>query len=1012
MVIAGPGTGKTQILATRIGNILDKGLAFAENILCLTYTDSGTVAMRNRLIDFIGPEAYKIPIHTFHSFCNSVILDHNEWFGYGEMQLISPLEEKELIEQLIDNFSENHPLKKWNNGVYYYSNALLSLFSTMKSEYISQEKIENISKEYIASLPHNPDFIYKRKSGNNKKGDLNKVKIEKEEEKYTKLIAAAKEFKNYEKLKTGAGLFDYQDMIIYVLNAFEKHEWLLAKYQEKFQYFLVDEYQDTNGSQNKILEFLYTYWDNPNVFVVGDDDQSIFKFQGANLENMVNFYKNTIAKQDIKEQKQRIIVLKENYRSTQQILETSAQSININQHRLVNTMKNLSLDKHLNQANSFTKEQQQKVKVVAYENNAFETAHICKQIQHLISQGVSLNKMAVLYKNHKHAEEIFKCLNQEGISVNLAKSVNILHEPLTNSILNILKYIYYESKYPHSREDLLFEMLLSPFFNIDSIEVSRLQYEMRFGAFKESRNHWREVLYKKEILNQESQNELIRVSHLIEKWQKDIIQKPLQLFFQTLIDDINCIAYIEKQNERVWLMQELSTLFDFIKDINAKNPNISIYEFLEVIEKYKKYNLEIPYTQLTYDVNAVHLSTLHKAKGLEFDYVFMISCSAKNWEHKRKISNPFSMPPGILITQEVDDEIEDLRRLFFVGITRAKFFLQLSYYLKDSKGNDHLPSQFIKEIESSNDVDFSQPKFEDSMALNFAIYQLKKENVYPKLLKQSLLNHRLQGYHLSVTHLNNYLKCPIQFYYNNFIQLPQAKNSYAAFGLAIHQTIEKLFLKMKENEGVFPSNNDFVKIAISELYKQQECFTKIEFEQKKEYAKMFLPRYYKYYVNTWNKNVSFEKRLKGLFKDINLTGIIDKIEYEAKGINLIDYKTGKLIKKKLSKPKPNTRNKTASFEDEYGGNYWRQAVFYQILVKHNNDHQIKATNINNIYFDFVEPDTKGNFTLQKIIVDAEDEKIVKQQIEDTWSNIQKLNFKGCGKEDCYYCQNENLVHIH
>ena len=331
MVIAGPGTGKTQILAARVGNILNRTDALAENILCLTYTEAGVTAMRKRLIKFIGAEAYKVNIHTFHSFCNRVIQENTDLFGFGEMDAISELEEIELFEKLIDGFANDNLLKRFRGEIYYDISRLKNLFSMMKKENISVKKIEKAIDEYIDSLPEDPKFICGRKTVNDKgtflKGDVRTDKIEEERKKFDLSIAAAHEFETYQKLKQEANKYDFDDMILNVLEQFQKNEYLLSRYQEQFLYFLVDEYQDTNGSQNEILRLLFSFWEKPNVFVVGDDDQSIYRFQGASLSNILDFYDQNLAILPEAEQAERIIVLKQNYRSTQEILNVAATTI-------------------------------------------------------------------------------------------------------------------------------------------------------------------------------------------------------------------------------------------------------------------------------------------------------------------------------------------------------------------------------------------------------------------------------------------------------------------------------------------------------------------------------------------------------------------------------------------------------------------------------------------------------------------------------------------------------------
>ena len=192
MVIAGPGTGKTQILASRIGKILLDTDAQPDNILCLTYTDSGVIAMRKRLLQFIGPDAYKVNIHTFHAFCNEVIQENLSAFEKTALDPISELESVELFKKLIDGFPANHPLKRYRGDVYYEINNLQNLFSSMKKEGWTPAFIEDKIDAYLTDIPTRDEFIYKRKYKQFNAGDLKVEKIQEEKEKMEKLRAAVK----------------------------------------------------------------------------------------------------------------------------------------------------------------------------------------------------------------------------------------------------------------------------------------------------------------------------------------------------------------------------------------------------------------------------------------------------------------------------------------------------------------------------------------------------------------------------------------------------------------------------------------------------------------------------------------------------------------------------------------------------------------------------------------------------------------------------------------------------
>ena len=281
---------KHRYLAARIGKILLDTDALPENILCLTYTDAGTIAMRKRLQQFIGADAYKVNIYTFHAFCNDVIQDNLNLFEKNSLDAVSELESIELFKQLIDAFPKNHPLKRYRGDVYFEINNLRNLFSSMKREGWTADFI-NEKLDYINDLPNRDEYIAKRAVKEFKKGDVRTDKIEEEKEKMEKLRAAVNEFDNFQNLMRKRNRYDFDDMINWVITVFEENKNILANYQEKFQYMLVDEYQDTSGTQNKLVQLLINYWDKPNVFVVGDDDQSIYRFQGANVENMLELCK-------------------------------------------------------------------------------------------------------------------------------------------------------------------------------------------------------------------------------------------------------------------------------------------------------------------------------------------------------------------------------------------------------------------------------------------------------------------------------------------------------------------------------------------------------------------------------------------------------------------------------------------------------------------------------------------------------------------------------------------------
>ena len=242
MVIAGPGTGKTQILGARIGKILLETDTAPENILCLTYTDAGAIAMRKRLMDFIGTAAYKVTIATFHSFCNDIIQDNLSLFEKPSLDPISELEKIALFKELIDQFDKTNPLKRFKGDVYYEMTNLSKLFSAMKKEGWDVAFLTTQIDEYIKDIPFRAEFVYQRKYKQFEAGDLKQGLVDDTIEKMGKLKAAVAAFDQYQGLMKKHGRYDFDDMINWVIGAFKENKNLLAQYQERYLYILVDEF--------------------------------------------------------------------------------------------------------------------------------------------------------------------------------------------------------------------------------------------------------------------------------------------------------------------------------------------------------------------------------------------------------------------------------------------------------------------------------------------------------------------------------------------------------------------------------------------------------------------------------------------------------------------------------------------------------------------------------------------------------------------------------------------------
>lgn len=591
LVIAGPGTGKTQILAARIGKILTETDALPHEILCLTYTDAGAVAMRKRLFDFIGPDAYRVNIYTFHAFCNEVIQENLDYFGKMNLEPLSDLDAALLFRELVDDLPNDHVLKRFTGDVYYDVPRLKSLFSTMKREGWGVAMIQKAVEEYLTDIPFRDEFVYKRANAKAgiKIGDPKQKDIDAATEKMKSLLAAVSEYQNYDAKMKRDGKYDYDDMIIWVLKAFREDEEILRRYQERYQYILVDEFQDTSGSQNELLKFMLAYWETPNVFVVGDDDQSIFKFQGANMKNILDFANDYVATLNT-------VVLKHNYRSNQHILDISRVLIDNNNERLT---KQLSLDKNLQAAHPRFKDLVVEPTIQEYANPDQEVVDVAMQIEKLVSKGTEPGEIAVIYRNHSQVDELVHFLDQKNIAVSTKRKINIIEEPFGEKIINILRYLAMELDSPYSGDELLFEIMHYDFFNIPPIEIAKASIKVsedNFGTYKSGlsktslRRHIAEMRTPTQtglfdpVPNLEMKYLVSNVDYLL----KAAVSLTLQQFFQQMIAKTGILKYIMQQPNKGWYMQILTSIFNFLKDESRKKPDISAADFVALIDLMKK----------------------------------------------------------------------------------------------------------------------------------------------------------------------------------------------------------------------------------------------------------------------------------------------------------------------------------------------------------------------------------------------------------------------------------------
>ena len=981
LVLAGPGTGKTHVLAARIGQILLQTDVSPYNILCLTYTDAGVLAMRKRLIEFIGPEAHRVHIFSFHSFCNKIIQENLDLFGHHDLMPVSEVERLELLEELIDELPYENPLKKGKSFPYFYLAHLQHLFSLIKMENWQEKEINEKAQAFLAGLPNRDEYRYKINTGRYRKGDLKAASIRQKEQEMESLMAGVSLFERYENKLKERKRYDYEDMILWVLKAFSDHPFLLRRYQEQYLYLLVDEFQDTNGSQNALLDALVDYWEHPNLFIVGDDDQAIYEFQGARLRHITNFYEKY--KKGITR-----IVLQENYRSSQGILDFSADLIKRNQLRVGSFFPDI------------TKELQSKTGISTkpllrvYSDRQQENAGVFAEIEALLDSGVSPASIAVLYARHKQAASLMQLFDKKGLPYKTKRNVDILSEPIILQLITVLSYFAKEWDIPFSGDALIFEVMHYPFFGISTSDIGRL------AKYKQGDNNfsWREILIEGEIpedIQLENDASFSRFKRFFSDFLQWGIRQPLPRLLEKAVNGSGMLTMLLEQQQADRHVQMLYQLYRFTGEECQKNPDLDLTGLLSLFDRMKKNSIPLSIQPREGVEGAVLFSSAHSAKGLEFDYVFMIDCVKDAWESGRQGgSRQFSFPDTLTYSREEDAE-EAKRRLFYVAATRAKKHLYISYsQKKDTDGKGLIQSIFVDEFFQRANVPETTTDLPDQEFQPIARLFLQEESPFVPV-EESFLKELLDGFKLSVSSLDSYLDCPLAFYYRYLLKVPVLATESSLYGQAVHHALHIYFKKMlRDKQRDFPPVDELLNEFEVKMRSFSNLLSKRAFEFRLAQGKKNLKSFAQKNTEKWEKEVWLEYWIGMVeLEGVPLEGTIDKVERLAGGkAILVDYKTGRPGYDKFKAP---------SDTQPYGGSYWRQLLFYKILFEQLQDH---AYVVNQGIILSTDPDYKGEFPVKKLLYESSDIIWMKNLIKEVWKKIHQTTvFEGCGKPSCKWC---------
>ncbi len=926
MVIAGPGTGKTQVVALRIAQILFKTQVSSRNILALTFTEAGVTALQERLVDIIGPDAYQVTVATFHSFCNEVISTFPYAFELpATTSNLDELETRQIVDKIIQTLPGLNlirPARVPNRHI----EAIISAIKTLKQEAVSPDQLQKLAP---STLPAKSDKTTKTAEATAKR----QAEI---------LEELALVFRAYQSHLTEHQLYDYDDMILFVYQSLSTKPEIKQYLQERYQYILVDEYQDTNNAQNVLVEALADFFTTPNLFVVGDDKQAIYRFQGASVANMLHFAKYY---PDIK-----IISLKKNYRNPKLVIDCASKLIANNQQQLSSYLK---IETDL-QADSILVSQP---KLMLYPSRQAEYAGIVESCRQRLRDGQDPGQIAVLLRTNSEVRDWRSVAETLGLAVAGAQSADLLAEPIIRGLLNILRAV----NEPTNSYRVLAAL---PYLEqeVTAIEIAE--------ALKNRRPN------RPLLDGLISQRRLPAVSQAASRLRQLIVrQKSLNLIELMLMIVSQCSLTMDRRDNRgLDRLEIIHAFLDRAKHLLARQPGIGVKGLVEYWQLLQDYRLAIPVRRATPESLGVKVMTVHGAKGLEFETVIMANVGADSWRERANRSI-IKLPSQIAeVKNWRENQQEDERRLFYVGMTRAKKELVLTMSETCDDGRATLPSQFITEIDDCL-------KSVVVVMTNQATKELLANLLQP--VSATILTERQNNYikekinqsPFSYTHYRAYQTCPRQYLLRNILKLPSPPSYNLQYGSAVHKALE-LYFKQYSQTKVKPSRDQLIegfRAAIS------QDLTGLELERTLKKGSDSLANYFEKKSADWLRPVGVEYSFYShhvLLNDLWLTGKfdrIDPIDPAARFVRVIDYKTGS---------KPKTRGQIEGTTKDSDGETKRQLVFYALLAKHDRIFPFLVRELA-----IASVDDAGKFTDEIFTVNAEEIIVLEKDILATHQEI-------------------------
>lgn len=970
LVVAGPGTGKTQLLSMRVAHILQTTDTDPSQILCLTFTNKAAANMRERLYELAGAETRHVVVKTFHSFAAEIMQRYPEYFWKGAGLSTAPdAVQLEIIEEIVSALPLDNPLAMKFAGQHTMVSDVKNALRLVKEAGLTPaklraiidynlayiEEIEPILVEALTprlspnhlerlfgaveSLPHHEveETLAPLKSlrevlvaslehattldeptGKTKNTGAWKKRVvqavdgvrgmhdERKRNVWWRLLADV--YDAYRDKLHSRGYYDYADMLVEVIRQLEQHADLRADVQEQFLYVHIDEFQDTNTAQLRLAHLVADHYlseGTPNIMAVGDDDQSIYKFNGAELNNMLGFTTSYPSAQ--------LVVLEKNYRSNQQVLQASERVIRLAKERLVHRVPALSKNLVASSKPAVNKGIQE---LAIYPTMEHELSAVADKLKQLTSE--QLGNTAVLARGHESLGRLAYLCQLRGVPVRYEKSSNIMeHEAVLQFTLLAEIVVQLQVGNKNGVASGLQQSLRHPMWQLTPTQL----WQLATSTYPNS--DWIATM------SASGDKDISIIANWLLAVADLAANQPLPLVTEYLLGMRDMRGYASPIKNyftaagggSVYLetMSALRLLRSMVHEF-SKGQTRSLSDYAELVRVLKS-NKQIisddsPYVS---GESAVQLLTVHKAKGLEFDSVFVIDCVESNWRPRPARRRP----PANLPLQPNGDDDDDYVRLMYVACTRAKHSLHLSSYAQTGAGNDEVTSPLALAAAGDN-IQHIKP-VDDQTAV---IALLEEHIAWPRLEtadESAMLKEQLSNFNLNVTGLLNFLDVsqggPQYFLERNLLRLPEAKTPSLAFGTAVHAALETA-LQLNNT-----SRYTLEKVLASfETALKNEYLPEADYKRQLLHGQTLLTHLLVEQTYKLPAGSKSEERFSDVIVDgAHIGGSLDRVDTIGKNeLVIVDYKTGNSL------PSLVTENKSQSVK---AWKHRSQLIFYALLVQ-------------------------------------------------------------------------------